>query len=99
MIQEVSSEKFNARIKKSIHLGECPGCGSIGTAQIRVDFPLYGKKGAYCRCLFCGYETKRQKTSIDIVDSKRYGTPTIEKSLMGAIRQAVNEWNGGRKKG
>ena len=96
MIQEVSSEKFNALMKKSIRLGECHRCGSIGTAQIRIDFPLYGKKGAYCRCLFCGYKTTRQKTSIDIVDSKRYGTPTIEKSLMGAIRQAINEWGRGK---
>lgn len=41
--KEVSAEKFDALMKKSINLKECPKCGRYG-AQIRVDFPLYGKR-------------------------------------------------------
>ena len=92
--KEVSAEKFNALMKKAINLKECPKCGRYG-AQIRVDFPMYGKDGAYCKCYGCGFETKRRETNIVMSDNKkRLGTPTIEKSLMGAIRQAVNDWNG-----
>jgi hypothetical protein len=46
----------------------------------------------------CGFELKGQDISANIIDveNKRYGTPVIEKSLMGAIRQTINIWNGGR---
>lgn len=94
MYKEVSAEKFDALMKKSIVLKECPKCRNYG-AQIRVDFPLYGRWGAYCKCYQCGFETKRRNTNICMSDNKkRIGSPTIEKSLMGAIRQAVNDWNG-----
>jgi len=95
MIQEVSTDKFNELMKKSIQLGACPRCGFGGAADIMVEFRLYGKKGADCRCYFCGYETKRRMTCINISDSQRYGTPTTEKNIMEAIRQAINDWNGG----
>ena len=92
--KEVNAEKFDALMKKAIRLKECPKCGRYG-AQIRVDFPMYGKTGAYCACYQCDYTTKRRETNIVMSDNKkRLGTPTIEKSLMGAIRQAVNDWNG-----
>lgn len=92
--KEVSAEKFDALMKKAIRLEHCPKCGFYG-AQIRVDFPLYGRGGAYCKCYQCGFETMRRETNIVMHDNqKRLGTPTIEKSLMGAIRQAVNDWNG-----
>ncbi len=94
-MQKVSTEKFNALIKKSINLGECLRCGKIG-AQIRIDFPLYGRAGAYCRCYFCGFETKRRNTHIVMMDSEaRLGTPTIEKSFMRAVMRAINDWNRG----
>ena len=95
-MQEVSPEKYNALMKKSISLGACPRCGFSGAADIIVEFRLYGKKGAFCRCFFCGYETKRRNTSIEMTDSKRFGTPTIEKSLMRSVRQAINEWGRGK---
>ena len=97
--KEVNEEKFDALMKKAINLKECPMCRRYG-AQIRVDFPLYGKTGAYCKCYGCGFETKRRETNIVMHDNKkRLGTPTIEKSLMGAIRQAINDWNGKNENG
>lgn len=83
-MQEVSPEKFNDLMKKSIQLGACPRCGVGGAADIMVEFRMYGKKGVYCRCYFCGYETKRRMTSINISDSQRYGTPTTEKKHYGS---------------
>lgn len=94
---EVNARKFDALMKKNIDLKECPKCKMYG-AQIRIDFPLYGKDGAYCKCYKCGFETKRRSTNICMSDdTKRLGTPTIEKSLMEAIRQAINDWNKGAK--
>jgi hypothetical protein len=62
---------------------------------------LYNKDGVYCKCYECGYETKRKSMNAVILDheNKRMGTPVIEKSLMGAIRQAVNDWNGRSENG
>lgn len=95
-VKVVSSKKFDALMKKSIKLKECRKCGRYG-AQLRIDFPLYGRAGAYCACYECDYTTKRRETNICMSDDrKRLGTPTIEKSLMGAIRQAINDWNGER---
>ena len=90
---DITVEKFDALIAKSITLRECPQCRNYG-GQIIVDMPMYGKEGAYCKCYQCGFETKRHTTHIFMKDKRnRIGTPIIEKSLMGAIRQAVSAWN------
>lgn len=91
--KEVTVEKFNALMAKNITLRACPKCQNYG-GQIIIDFKLYGKEGAFCRCYQCGYETKRRMTNIVISDKrKRIATPIIDKSLIGAIRQAVNDYN------
>lgn len=93
--KEVSSVKFDAIMKKAIVPGKCQRCGSFG-AQVRIDFPLYGADGVYCRCYSCGFETKRRWTHICMTDDKkRLGTPTIEKSLMAAIRQVIQDFERG----
>lgn len=92
---DITVEKFDALITKKIELRNCPSCGAYG-GSIIVDMPMYGKDGAYCKCNKCGFETKRKPTHIFMRDKEgRVGTPTIEKSLMGAIKQAVNDWNKG----
>ena len=94
---DITVEKFDELIAKSIQLRNCPKCNYYG-GQIIIDMPMYGKEGAYCKCNMCGFETKRQSTRIFMKDKRnRMATPIIEKSLMGAIRQAVNEFNKGAK--
>lgn len=91
--KDVTVEKFDALMAKQITLRNCPKCNRYG-AQIIIDMPMYGKEGVYCKCYGCGYETKRQMANIVMKDKRgRIGTPTIDKSLMGAIRQAVNDYN------
>ena len=95
---DVTVEKFDALVAKNITLRHCPKCNRYG-GQIIIDMPMYGKEGAYCKCYQCGFETRRHNTNIVISDNrKRIGTPTIEKSLMAAIRQAVYDFNRGGKK-
>lgn len=90
---DITVEKFDALVAKNIALRNCPKCNSYG-GQIIIDMPLYGKEGAYCKCYQCGFETRRQTTHIFMKDKRnRMGTPTIDKSLLGAIRQAVNDYN------
>lgn len=95
MYKEVSASKFDALMKKAVRVKRCARCGSYG-GQIRIDFPLYGADGVYCRCYSCGFETKRRTTHICMTDDKkRIGTPTIEKSLMAAIRQVIQDFERG----
>lgn len=90
---DVSVEKFDALVAKSIILRNCPKCNNYG-GQIIIDMPMYGKEGAYCKCYQCGYETRRHSTNIIVTDKrKRIATPIIDKSLMGEIRQAVYDYN------
>ena len=91
--RDITVEKFDALLAKSIVLRECPECRNYG-GQIIVDMPAYGKEGAYCKCRQCGFETKRRTARILMKDKRnRIGTPIIDKSLVAAIRQAVNDYN------
>jgi hypothetical protein len=97
MIKTVSTPKFDALISKSISLGYCPRCRNLG-GKIQVLMPCYGKTGAKVSCIYCDYETKLYGISTFIFekDGKRSGSPTIERSLMQGIRNAINDWNGER---
>ena len=96
---DITVEKFDALMAKQITLRECPKCHNYG-GKIIIDMPMYGKEGAYCRCSQCGYETKRRTTHTLIKDKRnRIATPIIEKSLMGAIRLAINDFNGRSENG
>ena len=94
-VKEVSARKFDALVAKGISLRECPVCRRYG-GQIIIDMPMYGKDGVYCKCYQCEFKTKRRAMGIVMVDNEnhRMATPVIEKSLIGAINQAVNDWNG-----
>lgn len=94
MIKTVSTPKFDAIIGKSIHLGYCPKCRNLG-GKIQVLMPCYGKTGAKVSCTHCDYETKLYGIHTIIFEKcgNRSGTPTIEKSLMQGIRNAINDWN------
>lgn len=94
-IKAVNSNKFDVLISKHIELGKCPKCSRVG-GQLIVDFHLYGREGVYCKCYECGFETQRNSKHIIIVDNEnhRIGTSVIEKSLINAIRNAINDWNG-----
>lgn len=100
--KEVNSKKFDALMAKDIDLGKCPKCHEWG-GEITIPMTAYGSKSgtAFVRCKYCGFETKGRNTNITIydTDNKRIGCPTIEKSFMGAIRQAINDWNGRNKNG
>lgn len=94
MIKTVSTPEFDAIIDKSILLGYCPKCRSLG-GKIQVLMPCYGKTGAKVSCNYCDHETKLYgiNTVIFEKDGNRSGTPTIEESLMAGIRNAINDWN------
>ena len=98
--QEVNSKKFDTLMAKNITLQKCHKCGRYG-GQIIIDMPMYGKDGVYCKCYEFGFETKRKAMNAVILDheNKRMGTPVIEKSLMSAIREAINDWNGRSENG
>lgn len=69
-----------------------------GGGEITIPMTAYGCKSerAFIRCKYCGFETKGRNTNTTIYDieNKRIGCPTIEKSLMGAIYRAIEDWNG-----
>lgn len=94
IIKEVSTAKFDALISKSIQLGHCPKCRNLG-GKVEILMPCYGKTGVRVSCIYCDYKTKLYGMSAFIHDAatKRSGTPTIEKSLMAGIRNAINDWN------
>lgn len=93
-IKVVSTTKFDALIGKSISLGYCPRCRNLG-GKIQVLMPAYGKTGAKVSCTHCDYETKLYDIHTFIMEEggPRGGSPTIEKSLMAGIRNAINDWN------
>lgn len=95
--KEVNSKKFAALMAKNITLGKCPKCREWG-GEITIPMTAYGCKSntAFVRCKYCEFETKGRKTSITMFDTenKRIGCPTIEKSLMGAMYRAIEDWNG-----
>lgn len=98
--KEVNSKKFDAIMAKRIDLKKCPKCASY-SAEIYI--PIGGYFGSKLhkvriKCTNCGFELRGHDISASIydVENKRYGTPVIEKSLMGAIRQTINIWNGER---
>ena len=96
-IKEVNSRKFDAIMNKHIDLHKCPKCPAIG-GEIIIPLICYGKKWrrVYIRCSSCGFETKSYdaNTRLNDTESHRYGNFVIEKSLMAAIHNAVNDWNG-----
>ena len=96
-IKEVNAKKFDALMKKRIDLQKCPNCHNIG-GEIVIPLICYGKKWrrVYARCDYCGFETKGYdaNTCLNDAESKRFGNIVIDKSLMNAIHNAVNEWNG-----
>lgn len=101
-IKEVNSRKFDALMAKRIELKKCPRCADF-SAEITIPMGCYGSKihKVRIKCTNCGFELKGHSISASIVDTEknRYGNPVIEKSFMGAIRQTINVWNGGRENG
>lgn len=94
--KEVNSKKFDAIKKKSISLNKCPKCPNLG-GDIIIPMVAYGRtsRRVFIRCKYCGYETKTYDISTCFVDeNKRFGSFAIDKSLMQAIHNAVNDWNG-----
>lgn len=97
--KEVNSKEFDAIMAKNIRLKACPKC-LVYAGDIKIPMGVFGySKRAYIECCYCGYKTKPRSTATQIYDAeeKRYGAPTIEKSLMGAIYRAIEDWNSGRK--
>lgn len=98
--REVSAKKFDALQKKAIYLNNCPCCSNFG-AEITIPFYAYGSKArrVFVRCKYCGYETNSYDASTPFADieNKCYGSFIIDKSLMSAIHNAVNDWNGRSK--
>jgi hypothetical protein len=95
IIKKVSTAKFDAIIGKSINLGYCPNCRNIG-GKVEILMPCYGKTGVRVSCIYCDYKTKLYGIHTVIFEKGgelRTGTPTIEKSLMQGIRNAINDWN------
>ena len=93
--KQVNSKKFDALMAKNIRLKVCPKC-LVSAGDIKIPMGVFGRsKKAYIECCHCGYKTKGISTATQIYDAeeKRYGAPTIEKSLMGAIYRAIEEWN------
>lgn len=101
-VKEVNSKKFDAIMKKRIDLGKCPKCSNIG-GEIIIPLICFGSKWrkVYARCDHCGFETKGYdaNTLFDDTEAKRYGNFVIDKSLMNAIHNAVNDWNGRSENG
>jgi hypothetical protein len=95
-LKDVNSKKFDALVKKGIDLRKCPNCYNIG-GEIVIPLICYGKKWrrVYARCDYCGFETKGYdaNTRLNDTESTRYGNIVLDKSLMTAIRNAVNDWN------
>ena len=101
-VKDVNAKKFDALRKKHINTSYCPRCDSLST-EIVIDTSAYGKwsNRAFVRCKTCGYITKTYDamTTVDDVENKRFGNFLLEKSLMGAIRKAINHWNGRSENG
>lgn len=95
MKERLTKYKFDAIMRKSRHLGKCPGCG-IGGGEILVRMPWYGKFGVCVRCPYCNYETKTHGITETMFDNEnRIGSPVIDKSLLRGIHLAMNDWNCG----
>lgn len=101
-VKEVNSKKFDVLHKKRIDLKKCPKCPNIG-GEIIIPLICFGSKWrrVYVRCDNCGYETKSYdaNTLLNDTESKRYGNLALDKSLMNAIHNAVNDWNGRSENG
>ena len=91
-MRTVSKEKFDAIMNKSIHLGECPKCGT-GGGTILIKMPWYGTFGVCIKCQHCNFETKIRGITKTMFDENRIGTPVIDKSLLPGIHTAINDWN------
>lgn len=100
-VKEVNSKKFDAIMKKSISLHKCPKCPNLG-GDIIISMVAYGvtTRRVFIRCKHCGYETKSYDVTTSFFDeNKRFGNFVIDKSLIQAIHNAVNEWNGRAENG
>lgn len=100
--KDVNSAKFDALRKKHIDLRFCPVCGNP-SSEIIIDMSVFGKWShrVYVACKDCGHQTKTYDamTRVNDIEGKRYGNFMLEKSLVNAIRNAVNDWNGRSKNG
>lgn len=97
--KEVNSKKFDVLMAKNIRLKHCPKC-LVSAGNIIITMGVFGRSHqAYIECCHCGYKTKGRHTATYIYDAKehRHGAPTIEKSLMGAIYRAIEDWNNGER--
>ena len=96
-VKEVSANKFDALMNKRIDLNKCPRCHAI-EGEIIIPLIRYGSKcrKVYVRCKQCGFETKRYDANKILIDTEnnRIATILLDKSLMKAIYNAVNDWNG-----
>lgn len=101
-IKEVNSRKFDAIMKKRIDLHTCPRCPAIG-GEIIIPLTCVGTKWrkVYVRCKNCGFETKSYdaNTCLNDTENHRLGNFVIDKSLMAAIHNAINDWNGRSENG
>ena len=101
-VKEVSAKKFDALMKKDIDLHKCPRCSNIG-GEIIIPLICYGSKWrkVYVRCKQCGFETKSYDANTNLIDTEnnRVGNIVLDKSLMQAIHNAVNDWNGRSENG
>lgn len=96
MSKYVNADKFDAIMAKNIVLGKCPICGNPGADIIIPMTEANPKSGmVFVKCNCCGFATKARNATTTIYDTenKRIGCPIIDRSLMGAIRQAVHDWN------
>lgn len=101
-VKYVSAKKFNALYEKRISLKRCPVCPNYD-AEIIIPVPIYGRyqNTVYVRCKQCGHQTKHHSavTRFNDKESNRFGSWVTDKSLLHAIRSAIEEWNGERREG
>lgn len=93
-MKELTKEKFDDAVNKSIHLKSCRHCGA-GGGEIVIMIPWYGRTGARIRCANrdCDAETKLYSIHEVIDDGERFGTVITRASIMRGIKEASDEWN------
>lgn len=94
-LRDITVPEFDALLAKQISMKQCPSCGGY-SGNIVIDLPEYGKSGVYVKCRICGFESRRKSPFIRMRDvTGRIATPVIDKSLIGAIRQAMIDYKKG----
>lgn len=96
MSKYVTEAKFDAIMAKNIVLNKCPVCGNFG-GEIIIPMTEHSIKSGmvFVKCGYCDYSTKARNatTTLYDTDKNRIGCPITDKSLIGAIKQAVHDWN------